>query len=526
MQLARVIETSATVAATRSRNAKVVALAATLREASVPEVEVVTDYLAGRLPQRTVGVGWRRLQSLPEPAAAPQLEVWEVDAALTELAALTGAGSGSARDRAVSDLFGRASAAEQKWLVGLLTGQLRQGAGDGVMLAAIAQAAEVSEPAVRRAVMLAGFAGPVAAAALGAGGGEAALAALAQFRLEVGRPLRPMLAASSPDLAAVVTAEMALETKLDGIRLQIHREQQRVRLFTRTLDEVTDRLPEVVEAVRALPVDRVVLDGEVIALRSDGRPEPFQVTGARTASSANPAELREQVPLTTFVFDLLHLDGRDLVDEPAHQRWAVLQRLLTGQDGAGLAHLPTGEDPAARQPSLRVVPRVVTGDLAQAQDFFDQWVAAGHEGVVVKDLAAPYAAGRRGAGWVKVKPRHTLDLVVLAVEWGSGRRRGWLSNIHLGARDRATGELVMVGKTFKGMTDAMLDWQTERFLALETHREAHVVWVRPEQVVEIAYDGVQRSSRYPGGVALRFARVLRYRDDKPVTEIDEVPEPT
>jgi DNA ligase 1 len=315
-----------------------------------------------------------------------------------------------------------------------------------------------------------------------------------------------MLAASAPTVEEVVEGmgEVALETKLDGIRLQAHvwggAGDRHVRLFTRTLEEVTDRMPEVVEALAALPVGAAVLDGEVIALRADGRPHPFQVTGARTASSADPQRLRAEVPLTTYLFDLLHQDGDDLVDLPGRLRW---QRLVQAAPGL-------------------VVPRLVTDDAATARAWFDERVDSGHEGVVVKSLEAPYAAGRRGAGWVKVKPRHTFDLVVVAVEWGSGRRRGTLSNIHLAARDEHTGDLVMLGKTFKGMTDEMLAWQTERFLGLETHREGHVVHVRPEQVVEVAVDGVQRSRRYPGGVALRFARVLRYREDKPAAEVDSV----
>lgn len=509
MQLARVIETSAAVAATRARTAKTQLLAQTLREAHGQGVqgdegegrlvEVVADYLAGVLPQRTVGVGWRGLRSLPDPAPSSTLTVEEVDAALTALRGIAGAGSATTRGAAVRELFARATEAEQRWLVGLITGELRQGAGDGVLLPAVAQAAQVPEALVRRAVMLAGYAGPVARAAL-AGGAPA----LEDFRLEVGRPLRPMLAGSAPDVAAALGesgAEVALDAKLDGIRLQAHLDRAAtpaVRLFTRSLEEITDRLPEVVAAVEALPATTAVLDGEVIALRPDGRPHPFQVTGARTASSADPAALAQQTPVTTYLFDLLHLDGRDLVDEPAAERWAVLATLA---------------------PDL-VVERVVTADPVVAQGFFDDVLAQGHEGVVVKDPTAPYAAGRRGAGWVKVKPRRTADLVVTAVEWGSGRRQGLLSNIHLAARDPRTDELVMVGKTFKGMTDALLAWQTERFLALETHREDHVVHVRPEQVVEIAYDGVQTSRRYPGGLALRFARVLRYRDDKGPGEAD------
>ena len=514
MQLATVTGTSAQVAATRSRTAKTALLAQTLAEAAEQspgsegtdavdradrdrQVEVVADYLAGTLPQRTVGVGWRGLRDRPDPAEESTLTVLEVDAALSRIKAIGGQGSGAERAAAVGDLFSRATEEEQAWLTGLISGELRQGAGDGVMLPAIAQAADVPEALVRRAVMLAGFPGPVARAALTEGA-----AALEAVRLEVGRPLRPMLAGSEPDVAAAVdgTTEVALDLKLDGIRLQAHLDRAAdvpVRLFTRSLEEITDRLPEVVEAISALPGEQAVLDGEVIALAEDGRPEPFQVTGARTASRTDPAELARTTPVTTYLFDLLHLDGRDLVDEPAHERWAALAELA---------------------PSL-VVERLLTSDPHTAQAFFDDVVARGHEGVVVKDPQAPYAAGRRGAGWVKVKPRRTADLVVIAVEWGSGRRQGWLSNIHLAARGE-DGELVMVGKTFKGMTDAILQWQTERFLALETAREGHVVHVRPEQVVEIAYDAVQTSRRYPGGIALRFARVLRYRDDKTPDEAD------
>jgi DNA ligase 1 len=509
MQLSDVVDTARAVAATSSRTAKVEALAGCLRRAALdgPEViEVVAAHLSGVLPQRRIGVSWRGLQGLPEPAEAPSLTVEEVDAAATSIAGITGPGSTATRSSAVRDLFARATADEQAWLRGLITGETRQGAGDGVMLQAIARAAGVPDAAVRRAVMLAGFAGPVARAAL-TGGAEA----LGALTLEVGRPLRPMLAASAPDVAAALATlggEVVVETKLDGIRLQAHVDNRTspgsVRLFTRTLEEVTERMPEITEALAALEVETLVLDGEVIALGEGGRPQPFQVTGARTASSADVARLREEVPLTPFFFDLLHVDGDDLLDEPAQVRWGRLARTV---------------------PPAWLVPRERTDDPERAQQFFADLVAAGHEGVVVKDPEVPYAAGRRGPGWVKVKPRHTLDLVVLAVEWGSGRRKGWLSNIHLGARDAETGELVMLGKTFKGMTDEMLAWQTQRFreLAVEDGElDGWVVRVRPEQVVEIAFDGVQKSTRYAGGMALRFARVLRYRDDKPVSEIDTV----
>jgi DNA ligase-1 len=437
--------------------------------------------------------------SLPDPAPEPRLQVAEVDEALDGLAALAGTGSAATRAAAVEALFGRLTTAEQAFLRGLITGEMRQGALDGVMLQAIARAAEVPETAVRRAVMLAGYSGPVAQAALT--GGEGALATIG---LEVGRPLRPMLAASAPDVASALAqvGEVAfVDGKLDGIRLQAHRDGEDVRLFTRSLDDITDRLPEVVDAVLALEGSRFVLDGEAIALDNRGRPRPFQETASRTMSSTGVDELRARVPVTPYFFDLLHLEGADLLETPAEERFTRLAELV---------------------PARWLVPRERVQGVEAAQLFFERLVRDGHEGVVVKSTDTPYAAGRRGAGWVKVKPRHTLDLVVLAVEWGSGRRRGWLSNIHLGARDPESGGFVMLGKTFKGMTDAMLVWQTERFLELESSREGHVVNLRPEQVVEVAFDGIQTSSRYPGGMALRFARVLRYREDKTAEEADTV----
>ena len=501
MRFADVVAVSSQVGATRSRNAKTELVAQALRAAEPDEVAIVASYLAGTLPQRRTGVGWRSLMERPDPAADPSLSVAEVDAAITAIAGLAGAGSAGRRTAALNELLGAMTRPEQDFVAGLLTGELRQGALDGVLVAAIAKAADVPDAAVRRAVMLAGWPAHVAPIALSEGA-----EGLTAIGLEVGRPLRPMLAGSAPDVAAALEQvgggePVALERKLDGIRLQAHKSGDDVHLYTRSLDEITDRLPEVVALVAALPAQHVVLDAEAIALRPDGRPEAFQVTGARTASRTDPATLAAQTPVTTYAFDLLHVDGRDLLDEPATVRAQALADLA----------------PDA------LVPRLVTADPAEAQAFFDAQVAAGHEGVVVKSLDAPYAAGRRGAGWVKVKPRHTLDLVVLAVEWGSGRRRGKLSNIHLGARDPAReGGFVMLGKTFKGMTDVMLDWQTHRFLELETHREGHVVHVRPEQVVEIAFDGLQRSTRYPGGLALRFARVLRYRDDKTAAEADTI----
>jgi DNA ligase 1 len=492
--LADVVATSTAIAATRSRKAKVAAIADLLARAGPAELETVTAYVGGSLRQRRTGLGWRGLTGLPAPADAdaPTLTVLEVHEAFERIAALAGAGSQAARSAAVADLFGRATAVEQDWLRGVVTGAVRQGALDSLVQEGLAAAAGVPLADVRRAAMLAGSTVAVAAAAFEGVG------PLGAVGLRVGRPVLPMLASSAPDLAAALAkaggGEVAVDTKLDGIRIQVHRSGSEVVVATRSLEDITARLPEVVEVALALPATSFVLDGEALALTEDGRPRPFQETASRTAMGAG-------VAVTPYFFDLLHLDGADLLDAPAAERAAALERLV---------------------PVEHRVPRVVTADLGVAEEFLAQALHSGHEGVVVKGLAAPYDAGRRGASWVKVKPVHTLDLVVLAVEWGSGRRHGWLSNIHLGARDPDTGGFVMLGKTFKGMTDEMLAWQTERFLELETHREGHVVHVRPEQVVEIAFDGVQRSSRYAGGVALRFARVIRYRDDKSADEADEI----
>lgn len=495
MLVHQVAQVSAAVAATGSRKEKVAALAGALGEAG-SDLAVVTAWLAGSLRQRRTGLGWRGLQSLPTPAELPTLTVAETDAAFEALGRLAGPGSQGARSTAVASLFARATALEQQWLRGLVTGEVRQGASDALVIEAVAAATGIGVAAVRRAAMLAG--GPVPAALAAFGGGEVALADL---HLEVGRPVLPMLAASAPDLASAMAKvaangeAVAIDTKLDGIRIQVHRNGDEVLITTRSLDDITHRLPDVVTLARSLPAQSFVLDGEALAVNDAGRPRPFQETASRTAQSSG-------VAVTAYFFDLMHLDGDDLLDAPGTERIAALERLV---------------------PADALAPRLVTTEPDAAQSFVEEALAAGHEGVVVKNLQAPYAAGRRGSGWVKVKPVHTLDLVVLAVEWGSGRRRGWLSNIHLGARDdlSPTG-FVMLGKTFKGMTDEILAWQTERFLGLETHREDHVVHVRREQVVEIAFDGVQRSTRYPGGVALRFARVVQYRDDKRPDEADTI----
>jgi DNA ligase-1 len=493
MLLTRIVETSQEVAATRSRKAKVAALASALSEADVEDLEVVVAYLGGSLLQRRTGVGWRGIGSPPPPAAEPTLTVAQVHAAFDHLAGLAGAGSQAARKDAVQELLSRATADEQAWLRGVITGNVRQGALDALVQEGLAAASGSSLKAVRRAAMLAGGTVPIARAAFS--GDDA----LGEIGLEVGRPVLPMLASSAPDVAAAMAkagGTVSIDTKLDGIRIQVHKDGDDVVIATRSLDVITDRLPEVVEVVRALPASRLVLDGEALALADDGRPRPFQETASRTAMESG-------VQVTPYFFDLLHLDGTNLLDRPGTDRWAALADLV---------------------PAEHRTPSVTTSDPAEAEEFVRRALDLGHEGVVVKSVEAPYDAGRRGSAWVKVKPVHTLDLVVLAVEWGSGRREGWLSNIHLGARADDGDGFVMLGKTFKGMTDEMLAWQTERFteLALEpSDIKAHyVVPVRPEQVVEIALDGVQRSTRYPGGIALRFARVVRYRDDKDPSEAD------
>jgi DNA ligase-1 len=495
--LADLAAASEAVSGTTRRTEKVTAVAAALRSADPDEVPVVVAYLSGELRQRRTGVGWASLRDLPASAERPTLGVSEVDAVLGDVAALAGAGSQAERVRRVADLFGRATEPEQRLLRGLLTGELRQGALEGVMLAAVAQAAAVPLADVRRAAMLRGAVGPVAEAAL-AGGTEA----LTAFRLQVGRPVQPMLASTATDVADAMSrlGEAAVEWKLDGVRVQVHRSGADVSVWTRSLDEITDRVPEVVEAALLLPVRDVVLDGEAIALHPDGRPRPFQQTGSRVSSRVDVTAARAAAPLSTYVFDVLHVDGEDVLDRPGRDRAEVLE--------------------AAVPEPLRV-PRVVTADVTVAGDVLAGAVAQGHEGVVAKALDAPYEAGRRGTGWLKVKPRHTLDLVVLAAEWGHGRRRGWLSNLHLGARDPAGG-WVMLGKTFKGLTDEMLAWQTERLQELAVDTGEWVVQVRPELVVEVAFDGVQTSPRYPGGMALRFARVLRHRPDKRPEEADTV----
>jgi len=497
--LDELVVTSNRVAATPARLAKLEHLASLLRRLDPDEVEIGVAFLVGEMRQRRVGIGWAAARNTrAEPAGTPSLTLAEVDDAFARIAALRGAGSATERQRILGTLFARATAEEQDFLRRLVVGELRQGALEGLLAEALARAAGVPAALVRRALMLSGDRGAVTRAALVDGE-----AGLGRFQLELFRPLQPMLAdtAEDADDALARLGRAALEYKIDGARVQIHRDGDDVRVFTRRLNDVTPAVPEIVRAVRALPARRLVLDGEVVALGPTGAPHPFQVTMRRFGSRLDVDRLAGELPLAPFFFDCLHVDGEDLLDWPTADRWAAL---------AGVV------------PEPQRIPR----RLGETRDEVDAWLAAalaaGHEGVMVKSLTAPYEAGRRGASWLKLKPAHTLDLVVLAVEWGSGRRRQWLSNLHLGARDPEHGGFVMLGKTFKGMTDEMLRWQTERLLALEIGREAHVVHVRPELVVEVAFDGVQASPHYPGGVALRFARVRRYRPDKRAADADTI----
>lgn len=502
MLLIDVATTSTDVGSTSSRLTKVTHIAGLLTRAAsdAAVVAIIVSWLSGELRQRQIGVGWAALRSRPPAASHASLTVAGVDATFSEIGAVSGKGAQARRAALLDALFAAATDTEQTFLLRLLGGELRQGALAGIMADAVAKAAGIPAAGVQRAAMLGGDLPAVAAAAL-----SGAASALDAFTLRVGRPVGPMLAQTATGVADAIErhgGSTIFEAKLDGARVQIHRAGDEVTVYTRSLDDVTARLPEVVEATLALPVDNLIADGEAIALRPDNRPHRFQVTASRFGRSVDIAAALAAQRLSVFFFDILHRDGIDLIDAPTTERLAALDALV---------------------PPAQRVDRLLTANPAEAGAFLDATLAAGHEGVMAKAPDAPYAAGRRGAGWLKVKPVHTLDLVVLAVEWGSGRRRGKLSNIHLGARGPVSGEFIMVGKTFKGMTDAMLEWQTARFSQLAVGgTDGYVVEVRPEQVVEIALDGVQKSSRYPGGLALRFARVVRYRDDKSPTEADTI----
>ena len=500
MKLAHLVETSRQVTEASGRLEKIGLLATLLASAERDEIEIAVAFLSGSLRQSKLGVGYAALQgSMPERTAdAPSLELAEVDAAFDQIAAVpAGKGSTGERQRLLRELLARATQNEQSFLFRLVTGELRQGAVEGLMLEAVAKAAGVPAEGVRRARMMAGDLPSVAKAALSGDAAE-----LAGFATQLFRPVHPMLAGSAEDPAVAIKelGEAALEYKLDGARIQIHKSGDQVAVYSRRLNDVTTAVPEVVELVRALPARELILDGEVIALREDGTPLPFQTTMSRFGRRLDIDRSRRDVPLTPFFFDLLYLDGSSLMDEPARRRQAALHELA---------------------PAPTVVPRLVTASSVEADRFLRTAIARGHEGIMAKALDAPYQAGYRGRRWLKIKPANTLDLVVLAAEWGHGRRHGWLSNLHLGAREPAGG-FVMLGKTFKGMTDEMLDWQTRKLLELELARDGITIYVRPELVVEVAFNEVQASSQYPGGVALRFARVKRYRRDKTPGEADTI----
>ena len=491
--LADVVAASREVAATSSRSRKIAVLAELLRRLDPEEVPVAVGFLAGAPRQGRVGIGYSTIYGIEcAPAAEASLTVGELDRAIAAVRETTGSGSAAARRQLLGELLGRATEHEADFVKRLFTGELRQGALAGVMVDAVAKAAGVSGEVARRALMLSGDLTRTAEIAIAEG--EAGLRGVG-FRIF--QPVLPMLASTAESAReAIASFELAsVEWKLDGIRIQIHRRGDEVRVYTRNLNEITHALPGIVDAVRRLPVRQAVLDGEALWMSDDG-PAAFQDTVSQIDAGAPPEGI------VTFLFDLLHADGDDLLDAPLVERAARLEALA---------------------PQLQI-PRVLTSDPDEGERVLEEALRAGHEGVVVKDAASPYAAGRRGKAWRKVKPVRTYDLVVLGAEWGHGRRQGWLSNLHLGARDPETGRFVMVGKTFKGMTDELLRWQTAELLARETERRGIAVFVRPELVVEIALDGVQASTRYPGGVALRFARVKRYRPDKSAEEADTIDE--
>jgi|HubBroStandDraft_5_1064220.scaffolds.fasta_scaffold29263_2 DNA ligase 1 len=496
MLLASVVETSRRVTDTSKRLEKIGLLATLLRQLSPEEIEIVVQFLAGQTRQGRIGVGYAALRDARNsPAPSPSLEVLEVDRILQSITEVGGSGSQRRRQELLQTMFARSTEAEQQFLTGLLMGELRQGALEGIMLEAVAKASGISSDRVRRAAMLAGDIARVARAAR-----ETGESGLAQYDVQLFRPIQPMLAQSADDIpeALACIGEAALEYKMDGARVQVHKSGGDVVVYSRSLKDVTPAVPEVVELVRALPAKDLILDGEVISLLPDGRPQPFQITMRRFGRKLDVEHLRQELPMTPFWFDLLYLNGAPLLDETQARRFTALGELA---------------------PNL-LIPHMVTGDAAAGDEFLEQALARGHEGIMAKAIDAKYTAGARGQSWVKVKRARTLDLVILAAEWGHGRRKGWLSNLHLGARDTEKGGFAMLGKTFKGLTDEMLEWQTQELLKLEIGRDSYTVHVEPKLVVEIAFNEIQVSPRYASGLALRFARVKRYRTDKTAAEAD------
>jgi DNA ligase-1 len=497
--LANLVAASQRVGSTPARLSKVRELAAFLRTLQPDEIEVAVHYLSGETPQGRIGIGFSLLQTAASKATADAatLSIIEVDRGLTAIVGIRGSGSAAGRAQVLSELFSRATTGEREFLLRLLVGELRQGALSGVMVDAIAAAAETPAALVRRAAMYSKNLGAVARAALLEGA-----AALGRFQLQLFSPVAPMLAQTAADVAEALRelpGEVALEWKMDGARIQVHKVAEDVRVYTRGLNDVSGAVPEIVELVRSLSRGALVLDGEAIALDASERPHPFQITMRRFGRKRNDAELSTELPIRPFFFDCLRVDDRSIADRPARERFEALAEAVPE--------------------SLRVQ-RLITASEPAARAFYEAAIAAGHEGIMAKSLDAPYEAGNRGASWLKIKRVHTLDLIVLAAEWGHGRRTGKLSNLHLGALDTATGEYVMLGKTFKGLTDAMLEWQTKEFLSRETRRDQWTVYVRPEIVAEVAFSDLQASVRYPGGLALRLARVKRFRQDKRAEDAD------
>jgi DNA ligase-1 len=499
MLLARVVETSERVTATSKRLEKIELLATLLKQLNGEECEIAVAFLCGYTRQGRIGVGYAAIRDSAAPAAETgALEIVDVDRAFTALAEIKGRGADGQRRELLRGLMARATAPEQRFLSALLFGEIRQGALEGVMVEALARASGAAADEVRRAVMMAGDIARVARSVLQEGP-----AGLAPYTIQLFRPVQPMLAQTAGDVEGALgdLGEAALEFKFDGARVQVHRSGDDVVIFSRALNDVTAAVPEIVEAVRALPGRGLILDGEIISLTPEGRPQPFQVTAKRFGRKLDLDRMRAELPLTPYWFDLLYLDGQPAIDEGQARRFAMLSALA---------------------PVESLVPHLVTADPEKGAEFLRLALDRGNEGIMAKAIGAPYAAGSRGQSWLKIKKAHTLDLAILAAEWGNGRRKGWLSNLHLGARDTEKGGFAMLGKTFKGLTDEMLRWQTEQFLKLEIGRDAYTVYVEPKIVAEIAFSDIQVSTRYPSGMALRFARVKRYRPDKTAAEADSV----
>ncbi len=497
MLLANIVDTSTQVAATSKRLAKIELLANLLSQLRGDEIDIVVSFLSGFTRQGRTGIGSAVVRdSQAPPAPAPTLQILDVDRALATLATIKGPGSEPRKRNELQTIMAAATAGEQQFLKELHLGGLRQGALEGLMFEALARASGVDIDRIRRAAMMAGDTARVARSLL-----ESGDTALDAYSIQLFRPVHPMLAQPAPDVETALAEmeEAALEYKLDGARIQAHKRDDEVRIYTRALNDVTSSVPEVVEAVRALPARELILDGEVISFAPDGRPQPFQVTMRRFGRKIELERLRTELPLTPVWFDILYCDGQPLIDHPQAERFTILTTLA---------------------PPQHLVPHMTASTPEAAAEFLRASLENGHEGIMAKATSSLYAAGARGNTWLKIKKVHTLDLVILAAEWGSGRRTGWLSNLHLGARDTENGGYAMLGKTFKGMTDEMLRWQTEQLLALETSRDSYTVFVEPKIVVEIAYSDIQQSPRYESGFALRFARVKRYRADKSPQEAD------